>query len=131
MRDLRLDELLGSQDPRDTPSREAEALRQTINDQDIVLVDVLNVLGCGDRSAVTVAGVVVATVELVADECSTTAAEVLNFSQLGIGHNPSRRVARVGGQDDRGAPGDLRGDRIRVNMVAIFFGKRCRDGGEL
>ena len=39
----RLDELLGSNDPRHTPAREADALGKAVDNQDIVLIDVDNV----------------------------------------------------------------------------------------
>lgn len=65
--DLRLDEFLRSQNPGNTPSREAEPLGQSVDDEHVVLVYILDVLGGRDSGAVAVAGVVVAGVELVAD----------------------------------------------------------------
>ena len=41
---VRLDELLGAQDPGDTPAGQAEALGEAVDDEDVVLVDVDDVL---------------------------------------------------------------------------------------
>jgi hypothetical protein len=38
--DSRLDELLGTEDPCHAPAGQAEALRQAVDDQDVVFVDV-------------------------------------------------------------------------------------------
>ena len=54
-----LDELLGSQDPRDTPAGKAEALGKTVDDDHVVVVYVDDVVGGGDDGAVTAGGVVV------------------------------------------------------------------------
>lgn len=39
-----LDELLGTNDPGNTPSGQTEALGQTVNNKDVVLVDILDIL---------------------------------------------------------------------------------------
>lgn len=84
-----------------------------------------------DGRAVAVAGVVVARVKLVADQGGALAADVLDLGQLRILHDAAGRVARVGGQDDAGAAGNLLGDLVRVDVVAVLFGQRDRNGGEL
>lgn len=122
---------LGAKDPGDTPSRQAEALGEPINDEDIILVDILHVLGGGNGSAVAVARVVVAGVELVADEGGAATADVLDLGQLRVRDDPAGRVARVGGQDDGGAAGNLLRDLVGVNVVAILLGQGHGNGSEL
>lgn len=51
------------------PTWKAETLSQAVDNEDVVLIDVFDVVGGGDDGAVTVAGVVVAAVEFVHDEC--------------------------------------------------------------
>lgn len=127
----RLNKLLGAQDPGDTPARETEALGQAVDDQDIVLVDIDNVLGRADGSAVAVASVVVARVELVADQGGVVAANVLDLSQLGVGDNTASGVAGVRGKDDTGTAGNLVGDLVGVDVVAVLLLQGNRDGSEL
>lgn len=122
---------LGTQDPGNSPSGKSEALSETIDDENIVLVDVLNVLGSRDGGTITVAGVVVTRVELVADEGGTVTANVLNLGKLGVGNNTASRVTRVGGQDDRGTTGNFLSDLIGVDMISILFRQRDRDRSEL
>ncbi|KAI6804529.1 aminotransferase [Hortaea werneckii] len=48
------DEGLGPEDPRDAPSRQPETLRQPVDDEDVVLVDVLDVFcRADDNSSIT------------------------------------------------------------------------------
>jgi hypothetical protein len=122
---------LGTQDPGNSPSGKSEALGETIDDENIVLVDILNVLGSRDGGTITVAGVVVTRVELVADEGGTATANVLNLGKLGVGNDTAGRVARVGGQDDRGTTGNFLSDLIGVDMISILLRQRDRDGSEL
>lgn len=58
-----LDELFGAEDPGYAPAGEAEALCEAVDDDDIVVVDVDDVVGGGDHSAVAVCRVVVALME--------------------------------------------------------------------
>lgn len=122
---------LGAQDPGNSPSGKSEALGKTVNDEDIILIDVLDVFGGRDGGTITVAGVVVTRVELVADEGGTTTADVLNLGKLGVGNDTAGRVARVRGQDDRGTSGDFLSDLIGVDMISILLRQRDRDGSEL
>lgn len=91
---------LRSKDPGDSPSWQAEALGKTINDKNIVLVDIVNVLCCRYRAAVAVAGVVVSRVELIGDESTSVSAQVLNLCKFGVLDNTSCRVARVRGENN-------------------------------
>lgn len=120
-----------SQNPGNTPSRKPEALSQAINDQNIVLIDVFNVLGGRDGAAITVARVVVAGVELIADEGGPTTADVLDLGQLGVRNHSSRGIARVRRQDDGGAALDLLLNLRGVNVIAILLRQGDRDGGKL
>lgn len=122
---------LGAQNPGNSPSGKSEALGETIDDENIVLVDILNVLSSRDGGTITVAGVVVTRVELVADKGGTVTANVLNLGKFGVGNDTAGRVARVGGQDDRGTTGNFLSDLIRVDMISILFRQRDRDGSEL
>jgi hypothetical protein len=62
------DEFLGADDPADAPAGEAEALGETVDEEDVVCVNVDDI-GCGrDGAAVAVATVVVPGVEFVEDE---------------------------------------------------------------
>lgn len=98
--DLRLDKLLGSQDPRDTPARKAEALSKAIDDEDIILIYVLDILGGRNGRTVTTTRVVVTRIELVADERSAATADILDLSQLWVGHDSARGVSRIRSQND-------------------------------
>ncbi len=115
---------LGSQDPSNSPAGKTEALGKPINNQDIVLVDILDILGTRNGGSVAVAGVVVARVELVADKGRASTANVLNLGQLGVGHDTARGVARVGGQNDRGTAGNFLCNLVGVDVVAVLFIQR-------
>ena len=96
----RLDEFFGADDPCYTPSREAEAFGQTVNQEDVVFVDVDDVVGGRDGGAVAVAGVVVAGVELVHDQSGTVPADVLDLSEFGVLNDLTSGIARVAREDD-------------------------------
>jgi hypothetical protein len=64
-------EFFGADDPADAPAGKAEALGQAVDEDNVVGVDVDDVGGGGDGSAVTVSAVVVPGVEFVEDECCT------------------------------------------------------------
>lgn len=122
---------LGTNDPSNSPSRESESLGKTVDDQDVIFVDILDVLGSGNGGSVAVAGVVVARVKLVADECGTATANVLDLCKLGVGDDAAGRVSGVGGKNDRGTAGDFLGNLVGVNVVAIFLGQRDGNGSKL
>lgn len=122
---------LGSQNPRNSPARQSEALGETVDDEDVILVDVLDVLSGRDGGAIAGAGVVVTRVELVADEGGAAAANVLDLGQLGVGDDSTGGVARVGGEDDGGAAGDLFCNLVGVDVVTVFLLQRDGDGGKL
>lgn len=128
---VRADVFLGAQDPGDSPAGKPEALGETVDDEDVVLVDIIDILRSGDGGAVAVAGVVVARVELVADKGRVATAEILDLGQLRIGNDSTSGIAGVGSQDDRGAAGDFLGNLVGMDMVAIFFRERNRNRGEL
>lgn len=128
---IRLDELLGTQDPRNTPARQTEALGEAINDQDIIFVDILNILSRRDGSTVTVASIVVARVKLVADQGGTSTAKILDLGQLGVGDHASSWVPRVGSQNYRSSSRNLSGDDIGVDVVAVLLRKGGGNGGKL
>jgi hypothetical protein len=127
----RLDELLWSYNPRDSPSRKSEPLSKTIDDQDIVLVDVVNVLCGTDGGTVAVGGVVISTVELIHDESGSITAYVLNLGELGVLDYFAGGITGVGGEDDGCSSSDLFGDFVRVDMVSIFFTERRWDSRKL
>ncbi len=84
-----------------------------------------------DRGTVAVAGVVVARVELVADQGGTVAADILDLGQLGVGNNTTSRVSGVGGDNHSSTTGDLLGDLVGVDMVTILLRERDGDSGKL
>jgi len=127
----RLDELFWSHNPRDSPSWKSEPLGETIDDQDIVLVNVVDVLRGTDRGAVAVGSIVVSTVELIHDQRSSITADVLNLGEFGVLDYFSGGIAGVGGEDDGGSSGDFFGDLVRMNMVSIFFTERRWDSRKL
>lgn len=122
---------LGAQDPGNSPSGKAEALGETVNDEDIILVDVLDVLGSGNGGTIAVAGVVVAGVKLVADEGGAATADVLDLGELRVGDNTAGRVAGVGGQDDRSTTSNFLGNLVGVDVVSVALVQRDGNGGEL
>lgn len=85
----------------------------------------------GDGLAIAVRRVVVARVELVADEGRAAAADVLDLGQLRVLDHTTRGVARIRSQDDTGATSDLLRNLVRVNVVVILFGERDGDRSEL
>jgi hypothetical protein len=127
----RLDELFWSYNPRDSPSWKSEPLSKTIDDQDIVLVNVVNVLCGTDGGTIAVGGVVVSTIEFIHDESGSITAYILNFGEFGVLDYFSRGIAGVGGEDDGCSSGDLFGDLVRVDMVSICFTKRRWDSRKL
>lgn len=86
---------LGSENPRNPPPWQSESLGKTIDNQDIVLIDILHVLGGRNSSPVAVARVVVARVKLIADQSGAAAANVLDLGQLGVGNDPAGRVSWI------------------------------------
>ena len=94
------DELLGADDPRDPPSGQAEALREAVDEEHVVLVHVFDIVRSAHRRAITIARVVVASVELVQHQRGPVPADVLNLSQLRVFDHLPGWVSRVGGQDD-------------------------------
>jgi hypothetical protein len=63
------DEFFGPNDPADAPTGKTEALRQAVDEDDVISVDVEDVGGGGDGGAVAVGAVVIPRVEFVKDEC--------------------------------------------------------------
>lgn len=122
---------LGTKNPSNTPAWKSEALGQTINNKDIILIDVLYVLRRGDRAAVAVASIVVPGIEFITDEGGTTTADILDLSQLGVRNDATSGVAGIRGQNDGGAAGNLFRDTIRMDMIAVLLRKRNRNGREL
>ena len=122
---------LGTNDPSNSPARESEALSETINNKNIILINILNILRRRDGSTITVASVVVARVELITDESSTTTANVLNLRQLRVSNHPTSRVTRVRRQDDRGTTSDFLSNLVRMDMVAILLVERHRNGSKV
>lgn len=86
----------GAEDPSDSPTGQPEPFREPIDNQNIVLVDVFNIFGGGDGRAVTVAGVIVPGVELVADQGGAAAAYGLDLGEFWIADHTSSRVAGIG-----------------------------------
>lgn len=90
-----MDKLLGANDPGYTPSRKTESLGETVNDEHIVLVHVLDVVGGRDDGAVAVCGVVVSAVELVHDQSRAVSADVLDLGEFGVGDHLAGWVTGV------------------------------------
>ena len=115
----RLDEFLGPHHPRHPPPGETEALGEAVDDEDVVGVDVVDVVGGADDAAVAGGSVVVAAVEFVHDEGGAVAADVLDLREFRVGDDLAGGVARVGGQDYGDAAGDFFGDFVGVDGVAV------------
>jgi len=86
---------LRSQDPGNSPARQAEALGKTINNQNIILVNILNVLSSTDGASRAVIGVIVSGVEFIGDECRTVSTQVLDLGKFWVDNHTTGRVARV------------------------------------
>lgn len=144
-----LDELLGADNPSNTPTRKTESLGKTVNDQDIVLVDIDNVV-CGRNDAtITIGSVIVTTyvisireflrssfpheltVEFVHDQSSPLTANVLDLGKLRVGHDLAGRITRVGGQNNGGTTGNFLSNFLRVDVVVVVAGERNWDRGEV
>ena len=125
------DEFFRPDDPGDPPSGKAKALRQTVNEQDVVFVYIFDIICSGNGLAVAVTGIVVTTVEFVHDERRTVPADVLDLCEFGIADYLSGRVSWIGGQDDGGASGNLCGDLVGVDMIVVFVRQGRWDRREL
>lgn len=86
---------LGSQDPCNSPSRQSESLRKTIDDKNIIFINILDVFGGRNSSSVAVTSVVVARVKLIADQGGSATANVLNLGQLRVGNDSAGRVSGI------------------------------------
>lgn len=126
-----VDEVLWSHDPSNSPAWKSEALGHAVNEQDVVVVDVYNIGGCGDSGPVTIMVVVVARIELVEDESRAVTADVLNTRQLFNGQGMTSWVSRVGGQDDGGATSKFLGDLVGMDVVAILTRQWTWNSNEL
>jgi hypothetical protein len=82
--------------PSNSPTGQPESLRQTIDNQNIVFIHILNVLRGTDCCPVTVARVVISTIKLVHDKGRSVSTDVLDLRQLGILDHSPCRVAWVG-----------------------------------
>ena len=91
------DELLGTDDPGNSPAGEAETLGEAINEENVVFVNVDDVVGGGNAGAVAIASIIVARVEFVHNQCSTVTAYILDFGELGVLHDLPCGVAGVAG----------------------------------
>jgi hypothetical protein len=116
-----LDKLLRTHNPGDSPSGKSETLGQTINDEHIVLIYILDVLGGGDSGAVTVRRVVISTIELIHDQSGSVTTDVLNLSKFRVLYDFSRGVTWVRCQDDGGTARDFIGDLVWVDVVSVFL----------
>ena len=87
------------------------------------LVNVHDVISSAHGGTVTVARVVVATVEFIHDQRCSITAQILDLCQLRVLHHLTCRVARVGGQDDRSTARNLIRNLLRMDMIAICFGQ--------
>lgn len=125
------DEFFGTNDPCDPPSRQSEPLRQTVDEEHVIFVHIVDVVGRTDGRSITLRGVVVATIEFVHDEGRSVTTDVLNLGQLGVLDDVTGRVARVGRQDDRRPPGDFFGNFVGMNMITVTLGQRGWNGSEL
>lgn len=124
-------ELLGAKNPGYTPAGETETLGQTVNDEHIVGVNVLDIVGSRDDSAVAVGRVVVAAIELIHDQGRAVTANVLDLGEFRVGDHLAGGVARVRGQDDGGAASDFGGDKIGGHVVLVVFAERDGNGGDV
>jgi hypothetical protein len=65
--------------PSDSPPRKSEALSESIDNQHIILIYILNVLCCRNGGSVAVRGIVISSVELVHHEGCTVTANILDL----------------------------------------------------
>jgi hypothetical protein len=126
-----LDELLGTQDPGDAPAREAEALGKAVDNEHVVRVDIFDVVGGRDHSAIAVGRVVVAAVELIHDKSCAVAADVLNLGELRVGDHLTGGVTRVRSQDDGGTASNLGCDEVGRHVVFVVLSEGNGDGGDV
>ncbi len=126
-----LDKIFRPNDPCDTPPWQTKAFCEPVYNDHIVVIHILDIIGGGHSSTVTIGGVVVAAVELIHDQSSSITADVLNLGELRVLHDLACWVTRVRSQDDRHAAGDLISDLIRMDMITIFLREWRRNGREL
>lgn len=86
---------LWTDDPCDSPAGKSEALGKTVDDQDVVFVDIFDVLSGRNGSTIAIAGVVVSTIKLIHDKCRSVTADILDLSELGVLYNFASGVAGV------------------------------------
>jgi len=51
------------------PAGKAKTLGQAVDDEDVIFINILDVVGGGDDGAVAIAGIIVPAVKLVHNEC--------------------------------------------------------------
>ncbi len=86
---------LGANNPRNSPARQPEPLGESINEQNVILINILDILRCADSSTITVRGVVVSSIELIHDQGCSISADILDLRQLGILNNFSSGITRI------------------------------------
>jgi hypothetical protein len=91
---------LRANNPCNSPSRKSKSLSKSIDDQNIIFVNILNIFSCTYSCAITVTCVIVTTIEFVHDQRGSVPADVLDLSELGVFDNLSCRIAGVGGKDN-------------------------------
>jgi hypothetical protein len=126
-----VDELLGTKDPRNTPSGKTETLREAVDDEHVVLVDIFDVVGGGNNGAVAVGCVVVSAVEFVHDQRSAVTADILDLCEFGVRHHLSRRVTRVGCKDNRSTTSDFLRNLVRRHMILVRLSEGNRDSSDV
>jgi hypothetical protein len=105
--------------PSNSPTWQPESLRQTIDNQNIVLIHVFDILRGADCCPVTVARVVISTIKLVHDEGRSVSTDILDLCQLWILDNSPCRIAWVGCQYYRSAASNLLSDLVGMDMIAV------------
>jgi hypothetical protein len=122
---------LWSYNPCNSPSRKSESLCESVNDQDIVFINVVDVLRCTNCGAVAIASIVVSAIKFVHDQCSPVSTDILDLSKLRVLDHSSSRVSRVRCQNYRRTTCNLFCNLVRVDMVSILLGQRTRNRSEL
>jgi hypothetical protein len=122
---------LRSNNPSNSPTWKSESLGQTINDQHIVLIHIINILRRGNGSAVTVWRVIVPAIELIHDKRCSVTADILNLCELRVLDYSSGRIPWVRSENDWCSTWNLLSDLVRVDVIAIWFGQGSLSNGDV
>lgn len=127
----RLDEVLGPDNPSNTPTGQSEPLGQAVHDDHVVEIDVDDIGGGRNGGSVTIRAVVVSGIKFVEYQSGSITTDILNQCEFVGMQGVTGGIARIRGQNHRRATRQLFGDLVDVDVIAIGGGQWRGDGYEV